>query len=339
MKAFPADFNRRKNCLRLAAALAGALFAASASAQGTPAAPVKIKVGYIISTDMTVLPFLHALKTGEFEKAGLDVEAKAFAQSSLKYDTFKAGGIDVDVNMGVINAAQLHSAGVPLVVLRAAQSAEQWAVIVKKDSPIKTPQDLRGRGFAVTTFSGTNFGSTYLTMKIHGIDMMRDLKVSTLPPANLLAALEKNDVAAATLYEPYLSNALASGKYRILYRTADVYKQHYKRELIALAVGARKEFYQKHPEAMRKFVAVLERSYREMPKNIDAAAEIEAKEIPELRMSAAQIKEIVMPYIDTYVRTENTPQFIADVQQFYDELLEIKQLNRPVKAADFWIKP
>jgi ABC-type nitrate/sulfonate/bicarbonate transport system substrate-binding protein len=140
MKKILADFNRRKNCFKLAAVVAGAIFAAPASAQAPQPAPVKIKVGYIISTDMSVLPFLHALKTGQFKKAGLDVDAKAFAQSSLKYDTFKAGGIDIDVNMGVINAAQLHTAGVPVLVLRAAQSADQWAIIVKKDSPIKTPQ-------------------------------------------------------------------------------------------------------------------------------------------------------------------------------------------------------
>jgi ABC-type nitrate/sulfonate/bicarbonate transport system substrate-binding protein len=339
MKKSLADFNRRKNCFKLAAVIAGAVFATSASAQAPQAAPVKIKVGYIISTDMTVLPFLHALKTGQFKKAGLDVEAKAFAQSSLKYDTFKAGGIDIDVNMGVINAAQLYTAGVPVVVVRAAQSADQWAIIVKKDSPIKTPQELRGARFAVTTFSGTNFGSTFLTMKIYGIDLIRDMKLSTLPPANLLAALEKDDVAGATLYEPYLSQALKTGKYRILYRTADVYQQHYKRDLVALAWGVRKDFYQKNPEATRKFVEVLERSYKELHLNIDAAAEFTSKEIPELKMTAAEIKEIVVPYMDSYIRTQNTPQFIAEVQQFYDELLEIKQLNKPVKAADFWIKP
>jgi ABC-type nitrate/sulfonate/bicarbonate transport system substrate-binding protein len=165
------------------------------------------------------------------------------------------------------------------------------------------------------------------------------MKLSTLPPANLLAALEKNDVAGATLYEPYLSQALKTGNYRILYRTADVYKQHYKRDLVALSWGARKDFYQKNPEATRKFVEVLERAYKEIHVNIDAAAEITSKEIPELKMTGAQIKEIVLPYMDSYIRTQNTPEFIAEVQQFYDELLEIKQLNKPVKAADFWIKP
>ncbi|MDB5793784.1 MAG: NMT1-like family protein [Noviherbaspirillum sp.] len=339
MKSFFAVFGGRKACPKLAVVLAGVILSGSTYAQAPQAAPVKIKVGYTISTDPSVLPLLYAVKSGEFKNAGLDVEAKAFAQSSLKYDTFKAGGIDVDVNMGAINAAQLHIAGVPVVVLRAVQTAEQWAIIVKNESPIKKPEELRGTRFAVTTFSGTNFGATYLSMKIFGIDFMRDMKVSTLPPSNLLAALEKDDVQAATLYEPYLSNAMKTGKYRILFRPSEVYKKQYNRDLIALTLGARSDFYQKNKAAMQKFVAVLERSNENLGKNVDEASEIMAKEIPELRMTPQQIKEIVVPYLGAYVREQNTPEFIAGMQKFYDELLEIKQLNKPVTASEFWVKP
>lgn len=158
------------------------------------AEPLKIRVGTTAATDVSSTAFSLAMKNGAFAKAGLDVELRAFVQSNQKYDTFKAGGIDIDITMGAINAAQLYSSGVPVVVLRAVEPADIWGVIARKDSTLSKPSDFRGKKFGLVSLSGTNYGATSLAFKAEGVDFMRDVKVSTLPPSQLLTALEKGEI-------------------------------------------------------------------------------------------------------------------------------------------------
>ncbi|MDB5775240.1 MAG: NMT1-like family protein, partial [Herbaspirillum sp.] len=205
-------------CCALAAASVGPAFAADM---------IKIRVGATVSSDVSAAAFSLALKNGEFAKAGLDIEFKSFVQSNMKYDAFKGGALDMDINMGAINAAQLFSSGVPVRVLRAVTPADIWGVIVKKDSPLGKPSDFKGKRFGVVSLSGTNYGTTYLAFKAEGIDFRRDVKVSTLPPAALLTALEQGEVDGAVIYEPYLTPALKTGRVKLAFKPGDVYERHY----------------------------------------------------------------------------------------------------------------
>src|SRR5450830_489179 len=92
-------------------------------------AQTRITVGSTVSSDVSAAAMALAIKDGSFKRAGLDIDVKNFVQSNQKYDTFKAGAIDMDINMGAINAAQLYASGVPVQVLRAATPADIWAVV------------------------------------------------------------------------------------------------------------------------------------------------------------------------------------------------------------------
>ena len=202
---------------------AGALIAAFASLAHAEA--TQIRVGNTITTDIPTASLFAGIDNGAFSKEGLDIKTNSFIQAGPKYDTFKAGGIDVDVNMGVVNAAQLQSAGVPLVVLRAVQPANIWAVVTRKDSTLTKPEDFKGKRFGGGSFSGTGFGVTYFAFKSANVDLLRDVKVSTLPPAALIAALERGDLDGATLYEPYLSEAVKAGRVKEVFRPGEVYQR------------------------------------------------------------------------------------------------------------------
>ncbi|HIE4198657.1 TPA: ABC transporter substrate-binding protein, partial [Burkholderia cenocepacia] len=200
-----------------------------------------IRVGYTITTDITSAALFSAQKKGLFKQAGLDVQTQPFVQSSQKYDAFKGKAIDVDINAGGIEAAQLFSAGVPIVVLKAVQPADFWAVVVKTGSTAKGPVDFKGKPYGVVSLAGTNFGATYLAFKIENVDLMRDVKVSVLPPAGLIAALQNGTIDGATLYEPYLSQAVHSGTVKEIFRPITLYRRHYGATLFALNVTARKD--------------------------------------------------------------------------------------------------
>jgi ABC-type nitrate/sulfonate/bicarbonate transport system substrate-binding protein len=301
-------------------------------------AQVKIRVGSTVSSDVSAAALALAIKDGSFKRAGLDVELKNFVQSNQKYDTFKAGAIDIDINMGAINAAQLFASGVPVLVLRAATPADIWAVVAPKASPLKSPLDMKGKRFGVVSLSGTNFGATYASMKLAGVDMMRDMKVSTLPPSAILLALDKQEIDAATIYEPYLTPALKSGRVKVVFKPGELYQSHYKEPFLALVISAQKDFVTQNRAAATKFVAVMEHTLANLSKNSDAAAKALTEVMPEIKLTPAEVKELLLPYIPNVIKTPNDATTVKAAQNLYDRMLDAKQLRSPVKASEFWIK-
>ena len=320
------------------ALLVAATIMVSASIAMPAYAQVKIRVGSTVSTDISAAALSLAIKNGAFKKACLDVEVKTFVQSNQKYDTFKAGALDMDINMGAINAAQLFSAGVPVLVLRAATAADIWAVVARPDSALKLPTDLKGKRFGVVSLSGTNFGTTYAALKLHKVDMMRDMKVSTLPPSALMLALDKGEIDGATIYEPYLTPALKSGRVKVLFKPGELYQQHYKEPFLALVIAGHKDFVAKNRAAAAKFVAVMEETMTSLPANTDQAAQAMLEVMPDIKLSLAEIKELLLPYVPNMIKTPNTAQTVKTAQGLYDRMLEAKQIREGVKAADFWVQ-
>lgn len=298
-----------------------------------------IRVGYTITTDIASAALFNAQKKGLFKLAGLDVRPQPFVQSSQKYDAFKGKAIDVDINAGGIEAAQLFSAGVPIVVMKAVQPADFWAVVVKSASTAKGPTDFKGKPYGVVSLSGTNFGATYLAFKIENVDLMRDVRVSVLPPAGLIAALQNGTIEGATLYEPYLSQAIRSGAVKEIFRPITLYRRHYGATLFALNVTARKDFYTANQAAVKKFLAILDNEARALPKSLTEASAALSEAVPALKESPAQVETLLKPYAGDYIPEQNEPVFLKQVQAYYDRLYDIKQIPRQVNVADFWVLP
>jgi phthalate transport system substrate-binding protein len=323
----------KRAAISLSIAVLGLAASASVMAEN-----LKVRVGATVSVDAATSAFLWAVESGAFSKAGLDIEVKSFVQANQKYDTLKAGGLDVDINMGVVNAAQLYSSGVPIQVLRASALAETWAVVALQNSKLTKPQDFKGKKFGVMSLSGTNYGITYLAFKAEGVDFQKDVRVSTLPPATLISALENGDLEGATTFEPFLSQALKTGRVKVLFRPGDIYEKKYHEPYLALAVAGRTDFIQKNKAAMTKFMGVLEQAIATLPQHTDEASKATLKYMTEMKITTADAKDLLDSHADNMVKTPNTPAIVKAAQDMYDRLREAKQLQDPVKASAFWVK-
>ena len=249
-----------RSIFKRAATVMFALALSLAAAAPGQAQNTKMRVGATVSVDGVTAAFLMALDNGSFARAGLDVDVKSFVQSNQKYDTIKAGALDMDIDMGAINAAQLYSGGVPIVVLRAGTPADVWGVIARTDSKLSRPADFKGKKFGVVSLSGTNYGTAYLAFKTAGVDFQKDVRVSTLPPATLVTALDNGEIDGATTFEPFLTQALKTGRMKLLFSPGDVYQKKYGEPFLALVVAGRKDYVEKNRAAVQKFMTVLEAS-------------------------------------------------------------------------------
>lgn len=216
---------RRSIALSRLAVLAGAALAPSAPALGQSAQPIAIAMPG--ADDGT--PLLYAIASGALKKAGIEVTLTPGA-SGAAVSAAVAGGA---VNIGISSLVPLigaHSHGLPFQLLAPAavynSDAAYAAMVVRSDSPIRSAKDLNGRTIASAALRDLIGTSNLAWIDQNGGDSAT-VKTVEIPNTALLPALEDGRIDAGTFLEPRLSEALDTGKMRILGKSFDAYGKRF----------------------------------------------------------------------------------------------------------------
>lgn len=200
-------------CL-VAAAVVGFL-ALPASAQ--PSALTPVHVGVLGNDDMVAV--LYAQKTGMYAKAGLDVQIdKSSPNGSAIAAAVAAGSYEI----GKASAPALidaHVKGLPFVVIGTAAVYERAhpyvALIVLKDSPIKSLRDIKDGTYGI---SFVHDGAQLSMLKAMGRDspLLKSVQFIELPMSASAAAVEQGRIAGGEASYPPLQAAMDTGKFRLV---------------------------------------------------------------------------------------------------------------------------
>jgi sulfonate transport system substrate-binding protein len=156
--------------------------------------------------------------SGELAKAfkpkGVKVEWIEFPAGPPLLEALNAGSIDLG-HTGDSPPLFAQAADIPFVYFAASSSSpESSAILVKRESNIQHPSDLRGRrvGFA----KGTSAHTMVLRyLEKNGLSLS-DITPMYLPPADGREALETGSIDAWSIWDPYLAAAEEGGNYREL---------------------------------------------------------------------------------------------------------------------------
>lgn len=187
-----------------------ALSSAPAAAQQTPP-PVSFVATPSSSTG--VAPLYYAAQQHWLERAGLDVSIVPATGGAASVTAVVGGAAQV----GFTNTLQLitaHAKGIPLTLIAPGTQADPAhpfvELVVKSDSTLKSPKDLEDQVFGVTALHDLSTLTTTVWLRKNGVDPSR-VKLIELPPEAALPALLSGRIVAYSLYEPFLSVALAGG--------------------------------------------------------------------------------------------------------------------------------
>ena len=202
--------NRRQTVQGLAG---GALALAALRGRARAADTKVVRVGY------QKFGLLVTLKArGTFDRAlaaqGVNVEWSEFPGGIQLVEALGAGKLDLGV-VGEGPPVFAQAAGAPVVYLGAEPPApEGVAILIPKDSPIKTVADLRGKHVVVN--KGSN--SHYLLLKALEEAKLpyKDIKVSFVPPAAARAAFESKQVDAWSIWDPFQASVEEASGARVL---------------------------------------------------------------------------------------------------------------------------
>ncbi|MCE4614396.1 MAG: ABC transporter substrate-binding protein [Desulfurococcales archaeon] len=206
---------------------------------------------------------LDLIQSGTVKPSGINVKvmriqlAPDVATALLKGDA-QVAILPVDV------AAKLFETGKNITVI-AVDMYQNQAILVPVNSTFKDPTNLKGRTIASPIASGT-FAMFKSYMKaIYNITVLNPgqtgggINVVNTPPAQTLDAVMKGDADAAVVWEPIVSQALATGKFRVLASYMDLWsKLGYNDKPVMVVWVARGDWVKNHPDQVEELLEARE---------------------------------------------------------------------------------
>jgi sulfonate transport system substrate-binding protein len=189
------------------AALAGTALLPVLGARSVRAADKVIRVGFQKYGTLVLLKGKGILE-GKLEKIGYTVEWSEFPAGPQLLEALNVGAVDFG-STGETPPIFAQAAGAPLVYVAHEPPAPRGeAILVPKDSPIKTVADLKGKNVALNKGSNVHF-LLVKALEDAGV-AYTDIKTSFLPPADARAAFEQGAVDAWVIWDPFLAAAEAA---------------------------------------------------------------------------------------------------------------------------------
>jgi taurine transport system substrate-binding protein len=266
----PAELNCRKtkgeNTMKskIISAIWAFVLVASFAAAASAAVPDKIIIGYQNVPNDEIVAIANNWYSSEL---GVPVELKQFDSGRDVNTAFASGSIDLAL-LGTAPTSVGISTGVGYYVYwihDVIGSAESLAV--KNSYGIKDIAGVVGKKIA-TPFASTAHYSLLSAINLAGIKAS-DVTVLDLQPQDILAAWKRGDIDGAYVWQPTLANLLEDG--HTITDSAELAK---KGALTADLGVVRKEFADKYPEIVTKYVKILQKAvelYRAKPDEAAAA--------------------------------------------------------------------
>ena len=176
----------------------------------------KIRVAGVASDDLTNV--FYAVKSGAYQKVGLDVEVIPTSSGTAATTATLAGAYEIG-KASPIASMVAHLRGLPITVIGGNTMWDERSpfnvLTVATDSPVKTGADLNGKIGASPALNDINQLAISAWVDKNGGDS-KTMKWVEIPLSAAPVALEEHRIDVACLLEPVLTAAKDTGKVRVL---------------------------------------------------------------------------------------------------------------------------
>ncbi|GAB7127877.1 sulfonate ABC transporter substrate-binding protein [Amantichitinum ursilacus] len=306
----------RKLFTALAPLALGLAFAAPTAAQ---AADQVVRVGYQKYGAFTLLKGRGTLEK-KLEAQGWKVSWTEFPGGPQLLEALNVGAVDFGLT-GEAPPVFAQAAGAQLVYIANEPPAPQGeAILVAKDSPIKSVKDLKGKKVALNKGSNVH----YLLVKALEEAGLKysDIQPVYLPPADARAAFSKGAVDAWVIWDPYLAAAEAQLPVRTLRDGKGLVANHQ-------FILATRKFATAQPAVVKNVLSELQSADQWANANPAEAAKTLASQIG----LPVDVVAATLPR-NTLGLTPITPQVANQQQQIADVFKGLGLIPVPVKISD-----
>lgn len=279
--------------------------------------PISIRL--TVGTDPVYTPFFVADKLGLFSKNGLDASLKMFAIGRQGIEAMMAGEADVNGSSPTPWALFIDQ-GADFVLV-AAHTADPYSIKFVARTNIKEPKDLLGKKIGVSKGTAADYAWQRF-LAFHGIKQDQITWVNVEPPETI-AIMDRGDIDAFALWEPYPSKALnvMGNKVHVLATGADndIYTA-------ILTVGVTRKYATENPEGVKRLLRSLDEAGKFVRDNPEKAADI-----------VAEITKWDRDQVLRQIKGSRYGAFLDDkvIKDFYDTAEWLKGLGKLKNVPDW----
>jgi ABC-type nitrate/sulfonate/bicarbonate transport system substrate-binding protein len=208
------------------------------------------------------------------KKHNIRIVFRNFAYGAPENQAMAAGELQMaSAGMGpaIIAASRLPSTLVAITIL------EQTAILVPKDSPLKSVKELKGKKVAFPGEGSQQYPLLLKALADAGLQQT-DVTLFKTDGAQIPTLLQNKSVDAGITWDPHVSNALAAGHSKVLIKAEKIMpimQGHY----IGNGEYVHDEFLAKRPEVVQDLVTANVKAIDFILKDPKAAARMWAKQI------------------------------------------------------------
>lgn len=308
-----------------------ALFAAAISfgaitqAQAAPDNKSVLRIGYQKYGTLVLLKANGALEKRLAAK-GIDVKWTEFPGGPQLLEGLNVGSVDFGTT-GETPPVFAQAAGADLLYVAFEPPAPtSEAILVPKDSPIKSVAELKGKKVAL------NKGSNVHYLLVRALEeaglKYSDIQPVYLPPADARAAFERGSVDAWVIWDPFQAAAEQQLQARTLIDGTGLVSNHQ-------FYLATRPYAEKHPEVIEALVEEIRGIGEWVKANNDQTV---AQVAPLLGLSPDITRLAVQR--QSYGAQLITPQVVEAQQKIADTFTALKLIPKPLKISDvIWHAP
>ena len=200
----------------------------------------------------------YAAQSGIFKKYGLNVTPRLVNGGAVALAGLVGGSYDVAYT-NLVPVLQAHERGVPFQIVSPSTMfmAErmQNAMLVVKDSPLKSAKDLDGKIIGTQSLQDLNSVAMRAWIDKNG-GHSSTVHVLEVPSAAAVASLQSHRIDAMALSEPLLSMALSGGGVRVFAQPQSAIASRFQAQgFVAMA-----DFIKQNPDVMARFAKAMHES-------------------------------------------------------------------------------
>ncbi|MFZ5551360.1 MAG: sulfonate ABC transporter substrate-binding protein [Pseudomonadota bacterium] len=301
------------------AGLAGLALAVTlpAAAQGNPP---PLRIGYQKSASLLALQKSQGTLEKRLAAQNVAVQWVEFPAGPQLLEGLNVGSVDVGF-VGEAPPIFAQAAGANFVYIGHDPAApEAEAIVVPKDSALKSLADLRGKKVVLNKGSNVH----YLLLKALEKAGLKysDIQPVFLPPADARAAFERGAVDAWAIWDPFLAAVQQQTGARILADGRGLVNNF-------AYYLAERTYADKHPQVIRTLFDDTQERGRWLKANIPQAAALIA---PLQGLDVAVVEQSLKRYQFGVVPL--TPAVAAEQQKIADAFAELKLIPRPIRISE-----
>ncbi len=258
---------KRRTAIRYLAGTTTAAALSSFSPIARSAAPKEVRLDYAYYSPSSLVIRRFGWLDDAFAKDGIGVKWVLSAGSNRALEYLNGDGIDIGSSAGLA-AVLARANGNPIRTPYIFSRPEWTALVVRKDSPIRSVQDLKGRKVAAT--NGTD-PYLFLLRALQTVGLSKsDIEHVPLQHADGRAALEQGRVDAWAGLDPLMAASELDAGSRLIYRNVAFNTYGF--------LNVREAFLADHPDTVSRVITVYERARRWIIANAADAAKILSEE-------------------------------------------------------------